>query len=89
MESHSGVPIRLGVHCRVRSKGVGIMIESGDREEIWGKHWGFCAWCVDTEINGDPKWEFGVDSRGSDVAYACCDQCYEERSPHTTEGVGS
>lgn len=55
------------------------MIESGNREEIWGKHWGFCAWCVDREINGDPKWEFEIDSRGLEVAYACCEDCYNER----------
>jgi hypothetical protein len=49
-------------------------------EEIWGKHWGYCAWCVDTEIfPQEPIWEYAVDSRDLPVKYACCTKCAADR----------
>lgn len=47
--------------------------------EVWGKEDGYCAWCVDTLIIGQPTWEHAVDSQGDSVKYACCAKCAEER----------
>ena len=47
--------------------------------EVWGKDEGYCAWCVDTLLIGYPIWEYGVDSQGDSVKYACCTPCAEDR----------
>lgn len=47
--------------------------------EVWGKDDGYCAWCVDTLIIGEPIWEYGVDSQGDSVKYACCARCAADR----------
>lgn len=62
---------------------IGEMLEKKLAEEItpepvWGKEEGYCAWCVDAEAL-DPVWEYGVDSQGEHVKYACCKQCAADR----------
>lgn len=47
--------------------------------EVWGKDEGYCAWCVDTLIIGQPIWEHGVDAKDDSVKYACCTTCAAER----------
>ena len=47
--------------------------------EVWGKEDGYCAWCVDTLIIGEPIWEYAADSLGDNVKYACCAGCAAER----------
>jgi hypothetical protein len=52
-------------------------------EPVWGKEEGYCAWCVDSKAL-DQVWEYGVDSQGDHVKYACCKQCATDRG---VEGV--
>lgn len=54
------------------------VIEEVDPEPVWGKDEGFCAWCVDGRASS-PVWEYGVDSQGEHVKYACCKKCAADR----------
>ena len=56
--------------------------------EVWGKGDRYCAWCVDTLIIGQPIWEYGVDSQGDSVKYACCTGCAADRSVSKEESNG-
>lgn len=54
-------------------------IATEEPQTVWGKDEGYCAWCVDTLLIGEPIWEYGVDSQGDSVKYACCTQCAADR----------
>lgn len=54
------------------------VVEEIEPEEVWGKDEGYCAWCVDG-LASNPVWEYGVDSQGSSVKYACCKKCAKDR----------
>ena len=59
---------RLSIYAAFKSK----------RIEVWGKSEGFCAWCVDGAAPV-PVWEYGTDSQGDEVKYACCQKCAADR----------
>jgi len=62
-------------------------IVTEDAQPVWGKEDGYCAWCVDMLLIGEPIWEYSTDSQGDSVKYACCTQCAADRGvDHEPQG---